>query len=122
MNDATPPVLIPLAAEEQDDLTEFHFSDGVMVKQLPFRRAGIGRAGHAHTYDHTSMLATGALRVWCAGELLGDFRAPTGILIRAGVFHTFVALEDNTLLYCIHNTHGFAPHELESHLVKDYAT
>lgn len=113
------PVLTPLPLEEQDELTEFHFADGVMVKQIPFRRAGIGRPGHAHTYDHTSMLATGALRVWCDGELMGDFIAPTGIFIKAGAFHTFVALKDNTILYCIHNTHGFPPDQLEKFLLKE---
>ena len=115
----TAPTLIPLPAEEQDDLPEFHFADGVMVKQIPFRKAGIGRPGHSHTYDHTSMLATGALRVWEDGKLVGDFKAPTGIFIKAGVFHTFVALEDNTILYCIHNTHGFPKDELEKFLVKE---
>jgi hypothetical protein len=111
----------PLPAEEQDELIEFHFADGVMVKQIPFRRAGVGRPGHKHTYDHTSMLAKGALRIWCDGTLLGDFKAPTGIFIRANAFHTMVALEDDTLLYCIHNTHNFPPNELEQYLVKEKA-
>lgn len=100
---------------------EFYFADGVMVKQLVFPFIGAKALGHAHVYDHTSMLARGKLRVWEDGKLVGDFAAPTGLFIKAGVFHEFVALEDHTVLYCIHNTHGFGPDDAEANLVKERA-
>jgi hypothetical protein len=34
---------------------------------------------------------------------MGDFKAPAGILIRAGVKHIFLSLVDETIVYCIHN-------------------
>jgi hypothetical protein len=81
---------------------EIHTSDGVFIKQMCLPRAGIFIPQHSHTYDHHSMLATGSIRVWRDDKLVGDFKAPAGILIGAGTKHTFMSLEPS-VVYCIHN-------------------
>ncbi len=89
--------------EEQPPIVEIHMADDVFIKQMLIARAGTYIPQHTHKYDHTSMLAVGRVRVWKDRVLDGDYTAPTGLLIKAGVAHTFLALEDNTIVYCIHN-------------------
>jgi quercetin dioxygenase-like cupin family protein len=96
---------------------EFFTADEVFVKHLAANKGEVINQ-HRHVYDHTSMLAVGKMRVWRDHMLLGDFTAPTGIFIKADHFHAMLALEDS-LLYCIHNTHGFLPEELEDNLVSE---
>jgi hypothetical protein len=78
-------------------------SDDIFIKEMHVPRAGTVIPQHSHKYDHTSMLALGAVRVWEDGELMGDFNSPAGILIKAGVKPTFLSLVDETIVYCIHN-------------------
>lgn len=80
--------------------------DGVFIKQMSLAKAGTMVPQHAHKYDHTSMLASGSVRMWKEGEFVADFKAPAPIFIQRGVKHTFQSLEDNTLIYCVHNSHG----------------
>lgn len=90
-------------AECQPENVEFSTPDGIFVKQYLFRDSGSYAPQHSHKYDHVSMLAVGAVRVWCDDTHMGDFEAPMPIEIRAGVKHLFMTLEPNTLIYCIHN-------------------
>lgn len=92
-------VLIP----EQPTQVDMTMADGVFVKQIVIPRAGTYVPQHSHTYDHTSMLALGSMRVWQDGVLLGDYTAPKALLIPAHTKHTFLALTDGTMVYCIHN-------------------
>lgn len=87
---------------------EFHDADGIAIKQMYIPERGIRVPQHSHTYDHTSMLARGKVALYANGVYGGVFRAPCGILIKAGVMHEFMALEDETIIYCIHNVsrHG----------------
>lgn len=77
--------------------------DGVFIKQMYLKEPGTMVPQHAHRYDHTSMLATGSVRMWKEGLFVADFVAPAPIFIKAGVKHMFQSLEANTLIYCIHN-------------------
>lgn len=92
------------AACEQPPLWEHQSADGVFIKQMFLRDAGMLVPQHAHVYDHTSLLAHGRVRVWKDGILQGDFQAPYPFFIEAKVKHAFQALEPGTLIYCIHNT------------------
>ena|SRR5579859_1629199 len=87
---------------EQPPVVEIKMADGVFIKQMAIAKAGSFVPQHSHVYDHTSMVAVGSVRLWCDGELRGDFKAPTGILIPAHKKHLFQALEDGTVVYCIH--------------------
>jgi hypothetical protein len=91
---------------EQPPLWEHTSADGVFIKQMLLKDAGTLVPQHAHVYDHTTMLATGSVRVWVEGVLKGDFQAPKPLFIKAKVKHTFQSLEPNTLLYCIHRSRG----------------
>lgn len=70
-------------------------------KQMHFKKAGDAEEGHAHLFDHLTLLASGKLRVTVDGNAR-DFRAPQMVYIQAGKLHELVALEDNTVAYCIH--------------------
>lgn len=88
---------------EQPPNVEIHMADDIFIKQIYIAKAGTYIPQHSHKYAHTSMLATGSMRAWKDGVLVGDLTAPTGILIEAGTKHTFLSLVDNTTIYCIHN-------------------
>lgn len=91
---------------EQPPVVEFHTADGLFIKQMYVAKAGTLIPQHSHAWDHTSMLARGSVRVWVGGVIKGEHVAPTGIFIEAGVKHLFQTLEDETIVYCIHNLHG----------------
>jgi hypothetical protein len=88
---------------EQLPLWEENTIDGVFIKQMHLKDAGLVVPQHSHTYGHTTLLAHGKLRAWKDDELLGDFDAPAQIYIAAGAKHTFLSLVPNTVAYCIHN-------------------
>jgi hypothetical protein len=73
----------------------------VFIKQMRFLKAGDTEQGHAHNFDHVTLLSVGSLRLNALGKST-DFKAPHHIFIKAGVVHELVALEDNTLAHCIH--------------------
>lgn len=91
------------ALQEQPEAVEIKMADGIFIKQMSLPRAGMFVLQHVHAYDHTSMLATGSVRMWRNGVCVGDFKAPTGIMVLAGVEHQFQSLVPDTLIYCIHN-------------------
>lgn len=70
-------------------------------RQMHFKKAGDIEHGHTHPFDHLTLLASGSLRVRVNGETT-DFKAPQMIYIKAERNHELVALEDNTVAYCIH--------------------
>jgi len=76
-------------------------SSNVYIEQLVFEKKGDCNIGHEHTFDHQTLLASGALEADVNGKI-SFFRAPHIIFIKAGVSHKFTALEDNTVAYCVH--------------------
>jgi quercetin dioxygenase-like cupin family protein len=70
-------------------------------RQMYFKKAGDLEHGHTHPFDHLTLLAAGSMRVTVNGETT-DFKAPHMIYIKAEHNHELVALEDNTVAYCIH--------------------
>lgn len=90
-------------AKEQPYGVEIRSTDDIFVKQMVIPKSGTIVPQHSHAYDHLSMLAVGSVRVWEDGEDKGVVKAPAGITIKSGVKHTFMSLEDNTIIYCIHN-------------------
>jgi uncharacterized RmlC-like cupin family protein len=94
---------------------EFTIQDGIFIKQLLLASKGTFVPQHSHKYEHASMLASGSIRVWQDDELKGDFKAPIPISIPAGCKHTFMSLEDNTVVYCIHRTDRFDDVEIKEH-------
>lgn len=70
-------------------------------RMMHFKQAGDTEFGHCHQFDHLTLLASGALRVTVEGKTT-DFKAPHMIYIHKDKMHELVALEDNTVAYCIH--------------------
>lgn len=80
--------------------------DGIFIKQIHIPHEGTLVPQHVHTFDHHSMLAKGSLMVFVGDENIGVFTAPSPIFIRRGVQHSFLSMEKDVILYCIHNLHG----------------
>lgn len=95
---------IPKLVEIPEEPTwEFTTIDDVFMKQISMPFSGYVVGQHSHDHDHGTLLARGSVRVWKSGGFDADYTAPTCIQIAAGIKHTFMALENDTLLYCIHN-------------------
>ena len=84
-----------------EPITDVKIVDNVFVKLHHFLRAGNTHQGHAHNFDHITLLASGAVRmVHDNGET--EFRAPHLIVTPKGISHQFTALEPNTVFCCVH--------------------
>jgi quercetin dioxygenase-like cupin family protein len=94
--------LAPRPQSEQPFGIEIASADGIFVKQMAIPKSGSWVPQHAHRYDHITMLARGAVQVWVDGIFQRVYRAPCAITISAGVKHSFLTLDDFTILYCIH--------------------
>jgi quercetin dioxygenase-like cupin family protein len=70
-------------------------------RMMHFKKAGDIELGHTHSFDHLTLLASGTLKVTANGKET-VFEAPNMIYINKDVRHELVALEDNTVAYCIH--------------------
>lgn len=81
------------------------------LRQMVFVKAGDADAGHAHTYDHLTLLAYGSVRVVVEGKET-EFRAPHMIYIQAGKVHHIEALEDGTITYCVHALRDSETHDI----------
>jgi mannose-6-phosphate isomerase-like protein (cupin superfamily) len=81
------------------------------LRQMLFLHAGDVNEGHAHTYDHVTLLAHGSVRVVVNGEST-DFTAPHMIYIQAGKLHHIEALENGTVAYCVHALRDSETHDI----------
>lgn len=70
-------------------------------RQMHFVKAGDLECGHTHDFDHLTLLAAGRLQVTVDGHV-SEFTAPQMIYIAKDKTHELLALEDNTVTYCIH--------------------
>lgn len=70
-------------------------------RMMHFKKAGDIEIGHAHQFDHLTLLAKGKLKVTVDG-VATEFTAPHMIYIRKDKVHELVALTDETVAYCIH--------------------
>lgn len=82
-------------------ITDLKIVDNVFVKLHHFLNVGDTHQGHAHLFDHITLLAAGAVIMkHDKGEQ--DFTAPHLIVTPKGVVHQFIAKEPNTTFCCIH--------------------
>jgi quercetin dioxygenase-like cupin family protein len=73
----------------------------MFVRQMCFKQPGDAEQGHKHNFDHLTLLATGKLLVEVGTEST-IFVAPAMIYINKDIAHKLIALEPNTVAYCIH--------------------
>lgn len=86
-----------------DMLYPKHYVVGeVYAKELIMEKAGDTVIGHAHGFDHLSLLAKGTVEVVADGVAV-QYTGPTAVTILAGVHHKIIALTDDCLWYCIHS-------------------
>jgi len=87
----------------QPDEPEVHITcvANVFSRQMHFKKAGDMEHGHSHCFDHITLLAKGKLRLNALGTTT-DFVAPHQIYIKANVVHELIAMEDDTVAFCIH--------------------
>ena len=70
-------------------------------RQMHFKNVGDMEHGHTHQFDHLTLLAAGRLQITVDGHV-SEFIAPHMIYIKKDKMHELVALEPNTVAYCIH--------------------
>lgn len=70
-------------------------------RMMRFEKAGDIELGHAHQFDHLTLLAKGKLKVTVEG-VSTEFIAPHMIFIQKDKIHELEALTDETVAYCIH--------------------
>ena len=70
-------------------------------RMMHFKSVGDVEHGHTHQFDHLTLLASGRLQVTVDGNV-SEFVAPHMIYIKKDKMHELVALEPNTVAYCIH--------------------
>jgi len=75
--------------------------DNVFVKMFSLDNIGDSTQGHAHYFDHITLLATGAVTMKHDNGV-GEFTAPHLIVTPKGIAHEFIATHPNTTLCCIH--------------------
>lgn len=75
--------------------------DNVFVKMMHVHFVGDKINGHAHTFDHITLLAKGRVIMRAKGQEK-EHTAPKLIVTPKGVVHEFEALEPDSLLCCVH--------------------
>lgn len=83
------------------DFKTLGYFGNVWVMQNHFKKAQEIHSGHAHEFDHVSLIASGKVRVEVEGYPPKEFTGPTFIIIRKNKVHNLVALEDDTVVFCI---------------------
>ena len=86
---------------ETDPESKFAIVSNVWIKMMTFKRAGDFNPGHAHLFDHPTLISQGSVEVEVDGTKT-KFSAPAIIYIEKEKVHTITALEPNTVACCIH--------------------
>ena len=81
--------------------SELGYFGNIWVRQNLLENPGDAHAGHKHHFDHISLLVSGKVKVTIEGCEPKEFSAPTFIIVKKESKHTFEALEENTLWYCV---------------------
>lgn len=84
-----------------DVVHDLKIVDNVFVKMMVCKDIGMEIVGHAHTFDHITLLSSGAVDMVARGSV-ARYTAPMLIVTPKGVVHRFVAVAPNTVLCCIH--------------------
>lgn len=77
----------------------------VFIKHIPLPRKGNCVVQHSHNYDHVTLIASGSVMMTVDGKE-SYHEAPSFIKVEAGKHHAFVAVDNNTNAYCIHDLTG----------------
>ena len=115
--------LADIARETPQPEDVFFEVGNIFAKRILLPKKGDATIGHSHTFDHMTLVARGAVEIRVHGLAGRAYRQDEIVMIEAGKHHAIIALEDNTALYCIHDTRGLAhdalgqPYDYEAHHV-----
>lgn len=73
----------------------------VYIRMMYFKHKGDIEYGHAHEFDHVSFLSKGSIKMIVNG-IEKEFTAPHMILVKKNLEHEIIALEDDSIVSCIH--------------------
>ena len=73
----------------------------VFIRMMKFENVGDVEEGHSHDFDHVTLLSSGKLKITSDGKET-IFIAPHLIFIHKDKEHRLEALENNTVVCCIH--------------------
>ena len=93
----------------------------VGIREMELPRQCQQNEGHLHNHDHTTFVMAGAVQVYYRRE--GEtqehqsivYRAPARFAVLARVYHRIVALEPNTVYWCV-----FSHRDAEGLVVEEY--
>lgn len=100
-----PPSLFSLPTTAQRASEPGVYSDGltlygnVLIRRFVLRKGEVV-PGHAHRFDHLSLLLRGRMRVTVDGHEK-TYSAPQEVVMAKGLTHRLEALDDNTIWLCI---------------------
>lgn len=102
--------LFDLPTEEQRRREPGVFGDGLTLYGNVFIRRFVLRSGeqvpgHAHRFDHLSLLLRGRIAVK-VGEKTTEYEAPHEVVMPKGVVHELTSLVDDTIWLCIFAIRG----------------
>ena len=76
-------------------------ADNVFVRMMHLIKAGDTVESHAHTFDHITLISRGSVKME-HDKGFAEYVAPALVVTPKGMNHQFTALEDKTVLCCIH--------------------
>lgn len=84
------------------NVDQMGYFGNIWVRSHYFAKAGdTNGQGHAHNFDHVTLLAVGSVLVEVEGHPPKQFDAPTFITIDKDHEHKFTALTDGVVYYCV---------------------
>lgn len=90
-------------------------SGNIFIRSNDMQKAGDVVVSHKHAFDHTTIVFIGAIRVRTTepsgSALEREFVAPAHFLVRAGIDHEIIALQDGTTYWCVYPHLPSDPHE-----------
>jgi len=81
--------------------TDLKIVDNVFVKMMHLYWPGDKVVGHAHTFDHITLLTKGTV-LMKANDVVKEHTGPKLIVTPKGVVHEFEAITPDCLLCCVH--------------------
>lgn len=76
-------------------------ASNIYIRMMTFHKAGDVEHGHSHNFNHISFLSKGRVKINVDG-VEKTFQSPHMIMISKEKKHEITALEDDTILCCIH--------------------
>jgi len=94
------------SVKKSDAKFEEFIYGNVWIRELLFYKKGAKKRGHIHNFDHIHYVARGSVNIFIINpdgneNFLQTLHDGCKIKVPAGVAHSVVALEDNTLSLCI---------------------